>query len=78
MGARTGHIVVAGDFNCGIEAQSPILDALRSADMHCLGGLPHAAGSAVIDQVWASRLLLGPGELRVLPPTRGDHGYLAA
>eukprot|EP00969_Alexandrium_andersonii_P137827 6095439-Alexandrium_andersonii.AAC.1 len=38
MGARTGHIVVAGDFNCGIEAQYPIMDALRSADMQCLGG----------------------------------------
>eukprot|EP00969_Alexandrium_andersonii_P326370 14420394-Alexandrium_andersonii.AAC.1 len=46
--------------------------------MRCIGGLPHAAGEACVDQVWASRLLLGPGELRAQPPTGGDHGYLVA
>eukprot|EP00969_Alexandrium_andersonii_P193201 8533162-Alexandrium_andersonii.AAC.1 len=56
-GARTGEILVGGDFNCDQLSVCLALEVLRSAGLRCTGALPHAAGSVAIDQLWASPVL---------------------
>eukprot|EP00969_Alexandrium_andersonii_P173246 7658157-Alexandrium_andersonii.AAC.1 len=67
-GARTGEIIVGGDFNCDQLSVCPTLEVLRSAGLECMGALPHAAGAAAIDQLWASPLLRQAGPFRACPP----------